>query len=148
MDILRAKEIIEALAEGVDPATGELLPQESVFNQGDVVRALYSVLNYINQSEQSQSKSKNKRVEEPEVYDEVLYERLKALRTEIAVAKGMKAFQVFANAPLKEMAIHLPTTPEAFLQIRGVGPTTAKLYGDLFLTAIQGYLQENGRLNG
>ena len=48
MEIERAKEIISALAEGIDPTTGELLPQSSVCNNGDVVRALYSVLNALN----------------------------------------------------------------------------------------------------
>lgn len=44
MDINRAKEIIEALAEGIDPTTGELLPEDHVCNKGEVVRAFYSVL--------------------------------------------------------------------------------------------------------
>ena len=44
MDINRAKEIIEALAEGIDPTTGEVLPDDNVCNKGEVVRAFYSVL--------------------------------------------------------------------------------------------------------
>ena len=44
MDINRAKEIIEALAEGIDPTTGELLSEDHVCNKGEVVRAFYSVL--------------------------------------------------------------------------------------------------------
>ena len=44
MDIDRAKEIVSALAEGIDPTTGELLPEDSVYNKGDIVRALYTVL--------------------------------------------------------------------------------------------------------
>ena len=47
MDIKRAKEIISALAEGVDPTTGEILPENSVYNKSDIVRALYTVLNYL-----------------------------------------------------------------------------------------------------
>ena len=39
MDIIRAKEIIAALAEGVDPTTGEVLPDNSVCNKGEIVRA-------------------------------------------------------------------------------------------------------------
>ena len=45
MDIMRAKEIIGALAEGVDPTTGEVLPDNSVCNKGEIVRALYTILN-------------------------------------------------------------------------------------------------------
>lgn len=44
MDINRAKEIIEALAEGIDPTTGEVLPNDNVCYKGEVVRAFYSVL--------------------------------------------------------------------------------------------------------
>ena len=50
MDISRAKEIIAALAEGVDPTTGEVLPESSVCNKGEVVRALYTVLNTLDTS--------------------------------------------------------------------------------------------------
>ena len=49
MDISRAKEIISALAEGVDPTTGEVLPSNSVCNQGEVVRAFYAVLNFLDE---------------------------------------------------------------------------------------------------
>ena len=44
MDIIRAKEIIRVLADGVDPTTGEVLPNESVYNSPDVIRALFTVL--------------------------------------------------------------------------------------------------------
>lgn len=44
MDINRAKEIIEALAEGIDPTTGEVLPEDHVCNKGEVVRAFYTVI--------------------------------------------------------------------------------------------------------
>ena len=48
MDIIRAKEVVRALAEGVDPTTGEVLPEESVYNSPEVIRALYTLLEYIN----------------------------------------------------------------------------------------------------
>lgn len=44
MDINRAREIIEILADGVDPTTGEVLPAESVYNSPEVIRALFTVL--------------------------------------------------------------------------------------------------------
>ena len=49
MDIVRAKEIISALAEGVDPSTGEVLPDNSVCNKGEIVRAFYAVLNHLDE---------------------------------------------------------------------------------------------------
>ena len=44
MDLTYARKIIRSLAEGIDPSTGELLPQESVYNRPDVIRALYTIL--------------------------------------------------------------------------------------------------------
>ena len=44
MDVIRAKEIIAALAEGIDPTTGEMLADDNVCNKAEVVRAFYTVL--------------------------------------------------------------------------------------------------------
>lgn len=44
MDINKAKELVSTLAEGVDPLTGEVLPQEHVCNQVEIVRAFYTLL--------------------------------------------------------------------------------------------------------
>ena len=44
MDIIRAREIVRALADGVDPTTGEILPADSVYNSPDVIRALFTLL--------------------------------------------------------------------------------------------------------
>ena len=55
MDIIRAKEIISALAEGVDPTTGEVLPDNSVCNKGEIVRAFYAVLNHLDKKKPKKS---------------------------------------------------------------------------------------------
>ena len=47
MQLSRAKEIISALAEGIDPTTGEILPEDSVCNKGEVVRAFYTILAFL-----------------------------------------------------------------------------------------------------
>lgn len=44
MDIIRAREIVRTLADGVDPTTGEILPAESVYNSPDVIRALFTLM--------------------------------------------------------------------------------------------------------
>ena len=48
MDIVRATEIVRTLADGVDPTTGEVLPAESVYNSPEIIRALFTLLEYIN----------------------------------------------------------------------------------------------------
>ncbi|MCX6996611.1 MAG: hypothetical protein NTV49_05890 [Kiritimatiellaeota bacterium] len=44
MEPTRAKEIVKALADGRDPATGEPFPPDSPYQQADTVRALYLAL--------------------------------------------------------------------------------------------------------
>ncbi len=44
MDISCAIEYVTALAEGIDPVTGEALPKEHICNRVDTVRALYTIL--------------------------------------------------------------------------------------------------------
>ena len=41
MDVQRAKELLTVLADGVDPLTGEVLPDNHVCNKGEIVRALH-----------------------------------------------------------------------------------------------------------
>lgn len=59
MDIIRAKEIITALAEGVDPTTGEVLPDNSVCNKGEIVRAFYAVLNHLDEKKSKENMPAN-----------------------------------------------------------------------------------------
>lgn len=44
MDLQRAKELVSILADGVDPLTGEILPEDHVCNQPEMIRALHCVL--------------------------------------------------------------------------------------------------------
>ena len=47
MDINEATANLEALADGINPTTGELLPTESVFNSPEVIRSLYTAVQHI-----------------------------------------------------------------------------------------------------
>ncbi|MCD8190770.1 MAG: hypothetical protein LUD78_11280 [Clostridiales bacterium] len=49
MELKRAKEILELLADGTDPLTGEQLPDDHVCNKPDVVRALHTVLRNVSE---------------------------------------------------------------------------------------------------
>ena len=54
MDIIRAKEILRVLADGVNPMTGEILPPEDSCNQADVVRAFHTILSALSEKERKQ----------------------------------------------------------------------------------------------
>ena len=60
MDIERAKELLTALSDGVNPLTGELLSEDDSCNQVEIVRALNTVLRFI----ESQSKKDTKALPE------------------------------------------------------------------------------------
>ena len=47
MDIARAKKLLSSLADGIDPFTGELLPQSHVCNQPEMIRAFHEVLHVL-----------------------------------------------------------------------------------------------------
>lgn len=43
MDIQAARQVIEMLAQGIHPVTGERMPQDSPYNAPQVIRALFTV---------------------------------------------------------------------------------------------------------
>ncbi len=44
MDLKRAEELLAGLADGVDPLTGEILPEDCVCNHPEIVRAFHCIL--------------------------------------------------------------------------------------------------------
>ena len=136
MDINRAKEIVSALAEGIDPTTGEILPEDSVCNKGEVVRAFYAILNSFEEDKEVRKTNKK----EPDDYDVDLYNRLKLVRNKIAEEKGVMPFRILPNYPLMHMAAQKPLTNEEFLKIYGVGKYTTKQYANEFIAEIKDYV--------
>ncbi|MGD8279405.1 MAG: ATP-dependent DNA helicase RecQ [Gemmatimonadota bacterium] len=63
-----------------------------------------------------------------------LFERLRALRKQIADEAGVPAYIVFNDGTLRAMAEERPTTEEGLLALPGVGPVKLERYGDAFLT--------------
>jgi len=51
VDIEKAKEITTALANGIDPATGEVFADDSPYNNPLAIRTLFTVLNHTQQSD-------------------------------------------------------------------------------------------------
>lgn len=47
MDIERAKELLTVLSDGVNPITGEVLSEDDSYNQVEIVRALNTVLRFL-----------------------------------------------------------------------------------------------------
>lgn len=76
-----------------------------------------------------------------EEYDKDIFEKLRALRKEVADQNNVPAFVIFGDVSLREMAYHLPITKEDFAEISGVGAQKLEKYGKLF-TKFIGELKE------
>ncbi len=59
MDIAYAKELLEMLADGVDPRTGEVLSDGDSCNQPDVIRALHLAVVVLEKAEKAEKREKN-----------------------------------------------------------------------------------------
>lgn len=71
--------------------------------------------------------------------DRSLWERLRALRTELAREQGVPPYVIFSDATLLEMVASAPRTPEEMAGITGVGQHKLERYGDAFIRAIEGH---------
>lgn len=81
-----------------------------------------------------------KRPAMPEIpADPELFEKLRALRKEIAAAQGVPAFMVFTDATLIDMCGKKPKTPGELLKVMGVGLAKREKYGGAFLKLICGH---------
>ena len=77
--------------------------------------------------------------------DEVLFERLRALRRQLADERGVPAYIIFSDVSLREMARKYPTSSAEFSRIPGVGEQKLKDFGEAFLSEIKNYLAANPR---
>lgn len=66
-------------------------------------------------------------------YELSTFERLRALRLDIAKENGIPPYVVFSDKTLKEMAEKLPLDKEAMLEVSGVGEVKFERYGEAFL---------------
>ena len=73
-----------------------------------------------------------------------LMAKLKDLRLEIANEQKVPAFIVFHDSSIVDMCVKLPTTPEKFKSISGVGSIKAENYGTRFSEVIRDFIAANG----
>ena len=72
--------------------------------------------------------------------DRELFERLRAVRLEIARSRGVPPYVIFHDATLREMARLRPTSTAALLGVKGVGARKADDLGPVFLDAIRAHI--------
>ena len=69
--------------------------------------------------------------------DHTLFDRLRAVRLDIARSRGVPPYVIFHDATLREMARLRPSSLNALLSVRGVGERKAEDLGETFLAAIR-----------
>ncbi|MCM2266311.1 MAG: RecQ family ATP-dependent DNA helicase [Elusimicrobiales bacterium] len=72
--------------------------------------------------------------------DEALFDRLRAVRRALADKAGIPPYVICQDATLVEIAAVKPKTPEALLEIKGMGEKRVQKYGRFFLDALAGKL--------
>jgi ATP-dependent DNA helicase RecQ len=75
---------------------------------------------------------------------EVLMQKLRSLRKELADEQAVPPYVIFHDSTLKLMAQSQPKTLDEFGNLSGVGSHKLSQYGERFLAEIQKYRQEQG----
>jgi ATP-dependent DNA helicase RecQ len=77
--------------------------------------------------------------------DEVLFEKLRILRKQLADERAVPPYIIFSDVALRQMARFYPANDAEFSRISGVGDKKLREFGDIFLREIAGHLQTNAR---
>lgn len=76
--------------------------------------------------------------------DETLFNQLRKIRKDFAMAENVPAYVIFSDASLDEMAKQKPMTEQDLLLISGVGEHKLNKYGQAFLNAIIDFSSASG----
>lgn len=73
---------------------------------------------------------------------EMLFDRLRSLRRQLAKTQGVAPYIIFADSSLRLMAQMKPQSLEAFAKLSGVTQHKVAQYGDRFVSEIRAFCQE------
>jgi ATP-dependent DNA helicase RecQ len=77
--------------------------------------------------------------------DEILFEKLRLLRKQLADGRDVPAYIIFSDVALRQMARDYPANARDFAGISGVGEKKLREFGEVFLGEIAAHLQLNPR---
>ncbi|TVM00145.1 MAG: DNA helicase RecQ [Candidatus Brocadia sp. WS118] len=83
------------------------------------------------------------KAEVSEVYDQTLFDRLRALRKTLADQEGVPPYIIFHDTSLKEMTAYYPQSLLDLRKISGIGDRKLMKYGKIFLEEIVNYCEQN-----
>jgi ATP-dependent DNA helicase RecQ len=130
-----------SVSEGEYPTLGLAPPYKAVTRDGRAVTMeLAKELPPKDRREAGKEAAKRRGAGDGAPYDDALFQKLRALRSEIASRAGVPAFVVFSDAALRDMCRKLPEDSEKFLQISGVGQQKMEQYAEAFTGAVRAHL--------
>ncbi len=77
-------------------------------------------------------------------FSDMLFDKLRALRKDLAEELALPAYMVFHDETLRQMALLAPPDRKSLLRIKGVGLEKLRQFGDRFITVIREHLEEQG----
>jgi superfamily II DNA helicase RecQ len=159
MDRTLAIKVLSTLAQGIDPATGEYFPVDSLYHRTDIIRTLFYASECLQSEKQPFYSSEGKqaaadtnhrqaaRVSTVKKTDPMeligpqieLFEKLRKWRFEQARLEGVSAYMVLSNDSLSRIAAVLPGTSEELSRIKGFGEVKLLKYSELILNLLRDF---------
>ncbi|MFD1430117.1 DNA helicase RecQ [Lacticaseibacillus mingshuiensis] len=69
--------------------------------------------------------------------DDALFQKLRAVRRELAEEQGVPPFVIFSDKTLRAICTAQPQTLDEMADVKGIGQAKLTRYGEIFLTALQ-----------
>jgi ATP-dependent DNA helicase RecQ len=105
----------------------------------EVMRKQRSVSIVVTPKEKATRNSRSEKAEQADV----LFQKLRELRKQLADAQSVPPYVIFGDSTLRLMTQMKPKTREEFSKLAGVGSHKLNQYGDKFINVIKAYLQES-----
>jgi len=78
-------------------------------------------------------------------YDQALFEKLRAVRYDLAKERDVPAYVIFSDVTLRHIARTYPKSGDAFAALPGVGRRKMGEFSDVFLDVVAGHVADAGR---
>ena len=144
MELTKTIQIIHALADGINPQTGEVFPDNSPYQHPETIRALFTALSTLDAHREKPIRPVSNEEEiELTPQQKITSEQLKQWRSKKAHEEGFASFMILHNSQMKRM-VALPVTCTAdLLTIKGFGEKRTQKYGEEILAIVTQAIDHN-----
>jgi len=129
---------IKKILKGVDPNTGEILPECSAWKHPQIISDIAEYLSDIDKPIIYRNPDQKKYIplsatEECEIKDSSIYEELRQKKIEFSKEHKISSFCIIHNSSLVQMIAQKPKNLDELRMIKGFGPVNSEKYGSAFL---------------